>query len=60
MVSTKADRAAFISSAEAYLTKYGFQGIDLGWEYLGTEERGGRKLSDTHNFPVFVRKMRAA
>jgi len=30
MVSSSANRAAFISSLEAFLDQYGFQGVDLG------------------------------
>lgn len=33
MASTKDNRAAFIKSLQAYLTKYGFDGVDLDWEY---------------------------
>lgn len=29
MVSTEANRAAFISSVMDYMDKYGFQGVDL-------------------------------
>ncbi|KAH6651588.1 glycoside hydrolase superfamily [Truncatella angustata] len=60
MVSTKANRAAFISSAKEYMDTYGFQGIDLDWEYPGAPERGGKKLADTRNFSLLVKEMRAA
>lgn len=39
---------------------YGFQGVDLDWEYPGDETRGGNKLADTRNFPLLVKEMRAA
>ncbi|RDL41225.1 putative glycoside hydrolase family 18 protein [Venustampulla echinocandica] len=38
---------------------YGFQGVDLDWEYPGAPERGGRKLADTRNFTLLLREMRA-
>ncbi|KAF5244120.1 hypothetical protein FANTH_7875 [Fusarium anthophilum] len=60
MVSTKANRAAFIQSARAYMDAYGFQGIDLDWEYPGEPKRGGRKLADTRNFSMLLKEMRAA
>lgn len=60
MVSTKANRAAFIVSVKEYMDEYGFQGVDLDWEYPGEPDRGGRKLADTRNFAMLVREMRAA
>ncbi|EEY17149.1 oviduct-specific glycoprotein [Verticillium alfalfae VaMs.102] len=60
MVSTKANRAAFIASVKEYMDTYGFQGVDLDWEYPGAPERGGRKLADVRNFPMLLREMRAA
>ncbi|KAH7304503.1 glycoside hydrolase superfamily [Rhexocercosporidium sp. MPI-PUGE-AT-0058] len=60
MVSTKANRAAFISSVETYMKTYGFHGVDLDWEYPGEPKRGGREMTDTRNFATLVREMRAA
>jgi chitinase len=42
------------------MVEYGFQGVDLDWEYPGAPERGGRKLADTRNFAQLLREMRAA
>ena len=42
------------------MIKYGFQGLDLDWEYPGDTDGGGRELQDTRNFPVLLREMRAA
>ncbi|EXL74424.1 hypothetical protein FOPG_10455 [Fusarium oxysporum f. sp. conglutinans race 2 54008] len=60
MVSTKANRASFIDSVRAYMDEYGFQGVDLDWEYPGEPKRGGRKLADTRNFSMLLKEMRAA
>ncbi|KAK7994851.1 hypothetical protein PG990_013624 [Apiospora arundinis] len=60
LCSTKENRAAFISSVKDYMDQYGFQGVDLDWEYPGAPERGGRKLADTRNLAMLVREMRAA
>ncbi|KAF5664348.1 chitinase 3 [Fusarium heterosporum] len=60
MVSTKANRAAFIASVRDYMDEYGFTGVDLDWEYPGEPKRGGRKLADTRNLSMLLREMRAA
>jgi chitinase len=60
MVSTKANRAAFIESTRDYMDEYGFTGVDIDWEYPGEPKRGGRKLADTRNFSLLLKEMRAA
>lgn len=58
MASTKESRASFISSLKEFLAKYGFQGVDIDWEYPGTPERGGKR-EDTANLVSLVQEMRA-
>jgi chitinase len=41
------------------MPKYGFQGVDLDWEYPVAPERGGHE-DDTKNFVLLVQEMRAA
>ncbi|KAH6962784.1 hypothetical protein DER45DRAFT_590696 [Fusarium avenaceum] len=53
------NRKAFIQSAAAFMDKYGFQGIDLDWEYPVEPKRGGSK-HDTANFVLLLKEMRAA
>ncbi|KAH7159262.1 glycoside hydrolase superfamily [Fusarium sp. MPI-SDFR-AT-0072] len=60
MVSTKANRAAFIESVRDYMDEYKFTGVDLDWEYPGEPKRGGRKLADTRNLSMLLKEMRAA
>ncbi|KAK3325107.1 glycoside hydrolase superfamily [Apodospora peruviana] len=59
MVSTAANRATFIASLTHFMSAYGFDGIDLDWEYPGADDRGGRK-EDRANFVALLRDMRAA
>ncbi|KAI0506840.1 glycoside hydrolase superfamily [Xylaria bambusicola] len=52
-------RATFIRSAMAYMDQYGFQGMDLDWEYPVAPERGGQP-GDTQNFVKLVKEMKEA
>ncbi|KAI9798404.1 MAG: hypothetical protein M1833_004798 [Piccolia ochrophora] len=59
MSSNEANRAAFITSLVQFMDQYGFQGVDLDWEYPVAPERGGKK-GDTANLVALVTEMRAA
>jgi chitinase len=59
MVSTRADRAAFISSLIRFMDTYGFQGADIDWEYPAEPKRGGRK-EDTDNLVLLMKEMHEA
>ncbi|KAF2024262.1 glycoside hydrolase [Setomelanomma holmii] len=59
MVSTQANRAAFINSLIKFMDTYGFQGADIDWEYPAESKRGGRK-ADTDNLVLLMREMHAA
>ena len=59
MSSSSSSRAAFISSVKDTLTKYGFQGVDLDWEYPSAPERGGKE-EDIVNQVSLVAELRAA
>lgn len=59
MVSSSNNRAAFISSLIVFMTQYGFQGVDLDWEFPAVASRGG-KPSDTANFVSLAQEMRSA
>lgn len=58
MASTAANRAAFINNVLNQLKSYGFDGIDIDWEYPGTE-RGGAE-NDGENFLSLLKEFEAA
>ncbi|KAE8409977.1 glycoside hydrolase superfamily [Aspergillus pseudonomiae] len=57
MVSSPANRQAFITNLLSFLTQYNFDGVDLDWEYPGAEDRGGRP-TDKENFAKLLQEMR--
>ncbi|KAJ6032574.1 hypothetical protein N7540_003306 [Penicillium herquei] len=59
MVSSEESRSAFIDSAIAFMKTYGFDGIDLDWEYPAASDRGGVS-ADTDNFVTFLKELKAA
>ncbi|KAK2074979.1 hypothetical protein P8C59_009144 [Phyllachora maydis] len=59
MAGSAAHRARFIASAESFMQQYGFQGIDIDWEYPGAPDRAGQS-DDTANFVTLLQEMKAA
>ncbi|KAF2751189.1 glycoside hydrolase family 18 protein [Sporormia fimetaria CBS 119925] len=59
MAENEKDRATFIKSTIKFMRQYGFQGIDLDWEYPSAPDRNGR-LMDKENYVALVREMRKA
>lgn len=59
MVATSESRAEFIHSAVAYAQRYGFDGIDIDWEYPGDLTRGGSE-ADLDNFVLFLKECQEA
>lgn len=55
MVSKPANRKQFIDSAIVYCHRYGFDGIDIDWEYPGDLTRGGA-IEDFANFLTFLKE----
>ncbi|XP_054734985.1 endochitinase-like [Anastrepha obliqua] len=59
MVAVAERRQSFISSLVKFMKEYGFQGLDLDWEYPGDTERNGT-CADKENLLTFVKELREA
>jgi chitinase len=59
MCDTPENRAVFVASTVAFCRKYGFDGIDLDWEFPGDYGRGG-KPEDKQNYLDLVLELRTA
>ncbi|UKZ93576.1 uncharacterized protein TrAFT101_008486 [Trichoderma asperellum] len=55
---SSSNRQLFANELVAFLTYYGFDGVDLDWEYPGAPDRGGKK-EDTKNYVELVKTLRA-
>ncbi|KAI4865394.1 family 18 glycosyl hydrolase [Hypoxylon rubiginosum] len=58
MVSTSANRAAFINSLKTFMKTYAFDGVDIDWEYPVADDRGGNE-ADFANFVTFLSELRS-
>jgi len=62
MASTVASRKVFAQSCKDFIKKYGFDGVDLDWEYpvSGGLEGNSRRPEDGANYVLLIKAIRAA
>lgn len=53
IASTSANRRKFATNIFNFCTQYGFDGVDIDWEYPGASDRGGVP-ADVQNFPLMI------
>ncbi|KAI1080829.1 glycoside hydrolase [Whalleya microplaca] len=58
MSNSARNRGNFINGLKNFMDTYGFDGVDIDWEYPQADDRGGAQ-SDTANFVTLVKEMRA-
>ena len=58
MSSSSDNRAQFIDGLKTFMDTYGFDGVDIDWEYPQADDRGGAQ-GDTANYVSLVKEMRA-
>ncbi|KAH7173118.1 glycosyl hydrolases family 18-domain-containing protein [Fusarium flagelliforme] len=54
----KENRQKFANNAVSFMMTYGFDGIDIDWEYPGATDRGGKKEQDTKSFVQLIKTLR--
>jgi GH18 family chitinase len=56
---SETNQIAFFNSLASFMTTYGFDGVDIDWEYPGATDRFGRP-EDFQNLPKFLKKLKDA
>ena len=57
IASSESNRQKFAKNVVSFMKEYGFNGVDIDWEYPGAPDRGGRK-EDTKNFVALMKTMK--
>ncbi|KAM7206680.1 hypothetical protein V8F33_000323 [Rhypophila sp. PSN 637] len=56
---SETNQIAFFNSLASFMSTYGFDGVDIDWEYPGATDRFGRP-EDFQNLPKFLKKLKDA
>jgi chitinase len=56
--STEMNRMKFAQSAVNFMREYGYDGLDIDWEYPGDETRGGNATIDKRNLVLLCEELR--
>jgi len=59
MAGSRTNRQTFVQSVVQFLRTYGFDGLDLDWEYPGLNDRGGKR-ADYDNYVLMTKEIREA
>ncbi|KAH8768982.1 family 18 glycosyl hydrolase [Diaporthe sp. PMI_573] len=59
MTGSSGNRQKFITGLISFMEQYGFDGVDLDWEYPQADDRGGI-TADKDNYSALVKDLRAA
>ncbi|KAE8326142.1 hypothetical protein BDV39DRAFT_193873 [Aspergillus sergii] len=59
MAGSSTSRQKFVQSLINFMMTWGFDGVDLDWEYPGADDRGGIK-ADTANFVLLLKDLKEA
>lgn len=59
MTSTASNRRKFITGLINFMENYGFDGVDLDWEYPQADDRGG-VTADKANYVSLAKELKAA
>lgn len=62
MAASKEIRQRFCKSSAAFISRFGFDGLDIDWEYPngGGHEHNSKRPDDIANFTIFIEELREA